>query len=95
MRWSNLSGRLLVIVSAAILPLAVVCAFALQALLAGQSAQSQASALGVARAVVGLLLRRQVDSARGLRAAMRGAGMVRGAWGLHHTEYARRTGAAA
>jgi len=51
MRWSNLSGRLLLIVSAAILPLAVVCAFALQALLAGQSAQSQASALGVARAV--------------------------------------------
>jgi len=39
------------IVSAAILPLAVVCAFALQALLAGQSAQTQASALGVARAV--------------------------------------------
>jgi glycosyltransferase involved in cell wall biosynthesis len=52
--------------------------------------------VGGARAAAGALLRRPVDSARGLRAAMRGMGMVRGAWGLHHVEYARQgTGAAA
>jgi succinoglycan biosynthesis protein ExoM len=45
--------------------------------------------VGGARAAAGTLLRRPVDSARGLRAAMRGVGMVRGAWGLHHVEYAR------
>lgn len=45
--------------------------------------------LGVARAGAGAVLRRPVDQARGLRAAMRGVGMVRGAWGLHHVEYAR------
>jgi succinoglycan biosynthesis protein ExoM len=46
--------------------------------------------LGGGRAVAGAVLRRPVDQARGLRAAMRGVGMVRGAWGLHHVEYARR-----
>ena len=45
--------------------------------------------LGGARAAAGTVLRRPVDQARGLRAAMRGVGMVRGAWGLHHVEYAR------
>ncbi|MET0210314.1 MAG: ATP-binding protein [Burkholderiaceae bacterium] len=50
-RLSNLPGRLLLIVSAAILPIALVCAFALHGLLKGQAAQTQASALGVARAV--------------------------------------------
>lgn len=51
---------------------------------------------GGGRFVVGALLRRPVDSARGLRAVMRGLGMVRGAWGLHHDEYGRgSTGAAA
>ncbi|GAA3574408.1 hypothetical protein GCM10022197_34270 [Microlunatus spumicola] len=45
--------------------------------------------VGGARGLAGTLLRRPVDSARGLRAAMRGVGMVRGAWGLHHVEYAR------
>jgi glycosyltransferase involved in cell wall biosynthesis len=50
--------------------------------------------VGGARAGVGQLLHRPADSARGMRAAMRGLGMVRGAWGLHHEEYARRgTGA--
>ncbi len=52
--------------------------------------------VGGARAGAGAVLRRPVDQARGLRAAMRGVGMVRGAWGLHHVEYARRgTGAGA
>jgi succinoglycan biosynthesis protein ExoM len=46
--------------------------------------------VGGARAAAGGVLRRPVDSARGLRAVMRGVGMVRGAWGLHHEEYARR-----
>ena len=45
--------------------------------------------VGGARATAGGVLRRPVDQARGLRAAMRGIGMVRGAWGLHHVEYAR------
>ncbi|GAB2590298.1 glycosyltransferase family 2 protein [Microlunatus antarcticus] len=45
--------------------------------------------LGGARAAAGEVLRRPVDQARGRRAAMRGVGMVRGAWGLHHVEYAR------
>ncbi|MGI3780983.1 MAG: glycosyltransferase family 2 protein [Janthinobacterium lividum] len=45
--------------------------------------------VGGARAAAGTVLRRPVDQARGLRAAMRGVGMVRGAWGLHHEEYAR------
>jgi succinoglycan biosynthesis protein ExoM len=45
--------------------------------------------VGGARAAAGGVLRRPVDQARGLRAVMRGAGMVRGAWGLHHVEYAR------
>jgi len=44
---------------------------------------------GGARAATGELLRRPVDSARGVRTAMRGVGMVRGALGLHHVEYAR------
>ena len=48
--------------------------------------------VGGARAGVGQVLRRPVDQARGQRAAMRGVGMVRGAWGLHHTEYARKDG---
>lgn len=47
--------------------------------------------VGGARAVAGQVLRRPVDQARGLRAAMRGVGMVRGTFGLHHVEYARRT----
>lgn len=47
---------------------------------------------GLARAALGLLRRRPVDQARGLRLAMRGVGMVRGAWGLHHVEYAREAG---
>lgn len=46
--------------------------------------------VGGARAAAGAVLRRPVDQARGLRAAMRGLGMVRGAWGLHHVEYARQ-----
>ena len=46
--------------------------------------------VGGARAAAGGVLRRPVDQARGLRAAMRGIGMVRGAWGLHLVEYARR-----
>lgn len=45
--------------------------------------------VGGARAGAGQVLRRPVDQARGLRAVMRGVGMVRGAWGLHHLEYAR------
>ncbi|MGI3782166.1 MAG: glycosyltransferase [Janthinobacterium lividum] len=45
--------------------------------------------VGGARAAAGEVLRRPVDQARGRRAAMRGVGMVRGAWGLHHVEYAR------
>ncbi len=45
--------------------------------------------VGGVRAAAGGLLHRPVDQARGLRAAMRGVGMVRGAWGLHHVEYAR------
>lgn len=44
---------------------------------------------GGARAAAGEMLRRPVDSARGVRTAMRGVGMVRGALGLHHMEYAR------
>ncbi|SEP61866.1 glycosyltransferase [Microlunatus flavus] len=51
--------------------------------------------VGGLRAGAGLALRRPVDQARGLRAALRGLGMVRGALGLHHAEYARGTGAAA
>lgn len=46
-------------------------------------------ALGAARAGVGTVLRRPVDQARGARAAWRGVGMLRGACGLHHVEYAR------
>ena len=46
--------------------------------------------VGGARAVAGAVLRRPVDQARGLRAVMRGVGMVRGAGGLHHVEYARK-----
>jgi succinoglycan biosynthesis protein ExoM len=60
--------------------------FRVRALLAG----SARVVVGGARAAAGVLLRRPVDSARGLRAVMRGVGMVRGAWGLHHVEYARR-----
>ena len=51
--------------------------------------------VGGARAAAGLLTRRPVDQARGLRAAMRGVGMLRGAWGLHHVEYARGVSGAA
>ena len=51
--------------------------------------------LGVARAAVGTVLRRPVDQARGARATMRGVGMLRGAWGLHHVEYARTPGTGA
>jgi succinoglycan biosynthesis protein ExoM len=47
---------------------------------------------GAVRAALGLVRRRPVDQARGLRLLMRGAGMVRGAWGLHHVEYAREVG---
>jgi hypothetical protein len=51
MRTPTLSARLLLVTSAALLPLAVVCGFALHGLLDGQRAQTQASTLGVARAL--------------------------------------------
>ena len=52
--------------------------------------------LGAARAAAGTVLRRPVDQARGARAVLRGVGMLRGATGLHHVEYARTgTGASA
>ncbi|OUM01696.1 hybrid sensor histidine kinase/response regulator [Variovorax sp. JS1663] len=51
MRTSKLQRRLLLIVTAAILPLAIVCGLALDALLNAQRVQTQASILGVARAV--------------------------------------------
>ena len=63
-------------------------AFRVRSLLGGAARM----VLGGARAAAGAALRRPVDQARGLRALMRGLGMVRGAWGLHHVEYAR-TGA--
>ena len=50
---------------------------------------------GAGRAALGLLRRRPADQARGLRLLMRGVGMVRGAWGLHHVEYAREAGGGA
>ncbi|MFM9924416.1 ATP-binding protein [Variovorax sp. H27-G14] len=51
MRTPTLSARLLLVASAALLPLAVVCGFALHGLLKGQREQTQASTLGVARAL--------------------------------------------
>ncbi|WP_077001534.1 ATP-binding protein [Variovorax sp. KK3] len=51
MRTIKLQRRLLLIVTAAILPLAIVCGLALDALLHAQRVQTQASILGVARAV--------------------------------------------
>ncbi|PZQ67030.1 MAG: hypothetical protein DI563_22170, partial [Variovorax paradoxus] len=47
----TMQGRLMLIASVAILPLALVCGAALNALLQSQYAQTQASTLGVARAV--------------------------------------------
>ncbi len=49
-------------------------------------------ALGGARFVAGLLVRSSRHQARGLRAAMRGTGMVRGSMGLAYQEYARPAG---
>jgi signal transduction histidine kinase/ActR/RegA family two-component response regulator len=51
MRTPTLSARLLLVASAALLPLAIVCGFALHGLLKGQREQTQASTLGVARAL--------------------------------------------
>jgi hypothetical protein len=51
MRTPTLSSRLLLVASAALLPLAVVCGFALHGLLQGQRHQTQTSTLGVARAL--------------------------------------------
>ena len=48
--------------------------------------------LGGARFVAGLLVRSRRHQARGLRAAMRGTGMVRGSVGLAYQEYARPAG---
>lgn len=50
-RTPTLSARLLLVASAALLPLAVVCGFALHGLLQGQRQQTQTSTLGVARAL--------------------------------------------
>ncbi|MDI3380483.1 ATP-binding protein [Xenophilus aerolatus] len=50
-RINTMQGRLMLIASVAILPLALVCGAALNALLQSQYAQTQASTLGVARAV--------------------------------------------
>lgn len=51
MRTPTLSARLLLVAAAALLPLAVVCGFALHGLLQVQREQTQASTLGVARAL--------------------------------------------
>ena len=51
MRTPTLSVRLLLVAAAALLPLAVVCGFALHGLLQVQRQQTQASTLGVARAL--------------------------------------------
>ena len=51
MRAPSLSVRLLLVASAALLPLAVVCGFALNGLLQAQRAQTQTSTMGVARAL--------------------------------------------
>lgn len=51
MRAPNLSARLLLVASSALLPLAVVCGFALHGLLQGQRQQTQTSTQGVARAL--------------------------------------------
>ncbi|QSI33291.1 response regulator [Variovorax sp. RKNM96] len=51
MRAPNLSARLLLVASAALLPLAVVCGFALDGLLKAQRDQIQTTTLGVARAL--------------------------------------------
>jgi signal transduction histidine kinase/ActR/RegA family two-component response regulator len=51
MRAPNLSARLLLVASAALLPLAVVCGFALEGLLKAQRDQIQTTTLGVARAL--------------------------------------------
>lgn len=51
MRAPSLSVRLLLVASAALLPLAVVCGFALNGLLQAQRAQTQTSTTGVARAL--------------------------------------------
>lgn len=44
---------------------------------------------GAGQTILGVATRQSVHEARGLRTLMRGVGMVRGAWGLHHVEYAR------
>ncbi|MBC7632675.1 glycosyltransferase [Aeromicrobium sp.] len=54
------------------------------------SAQGAARMLaGAVRWLFGQLTRRQVDQARGLRAAARGWGMLGGAWGYQYREYRR------
>lgn len=45
---------------------------------------------GAARYAVGLITRRTVQEARGLRTMARGAGMVLGAWGYAYKEYRRQ-----
>ena len=54
------------------------------------SAQGAARMLvGAVRWLFGQLTGRQVDQARGLRAAARGWGMLGGAWGYQYREYRR------